>query len=1152
MSAKFLHPFADETPELQKQIGCMTGIFQMFDRHHFLTGRRLSGRNHKKLASGHALQNSSNTEAYRSTYSPQIVLEKNHSKSSNENQQASMESSRTSFSSSSCSSFSSLECNRSTQQEPASINRTFLERSAKNSPRLKRSDINNRPVRFEPLSDPPHASTQPDRQSLDFRDVVKDSINKETRSLSIKTTTKEEVKNHKLKHRDSPRPMLLSKSVDGSYVIGGDEKSRLSADLNESLQVLVKLKEAPWYFLEASEPPRSSLEAKDTSFFPVPREAPRFSYDGREISRPSLDSRDVSKPASKFRELPRLSLDSREGSLRSSNFGSKPNSILKDLDKSSINQGAPTPSNFQQEWGGHKRPSSVVAKLMGLEAMPHLGLASLKPADLTETYTSKDNDPFSGQRNRNLIAKASRGTQDSRKDQLLHSPKSSLKDPITQQLKKSDPVMKPVSNSRLPIETAPWRQQERIQIPKKTTIGYRGAQLKQHPESFYSEIEKRLKELEFQQSNKDFRALKQIFDAMQAKGLLETKKGEDQRSEVSVCKNYSDQTTTGNDQNFRSTDARNPHNTPSVPTLMKGSNTPRAFESPIVIMKPANSVSNSSDSASSDIPLEGLSGLRKLHTSDSMYRKKTSANNRMVKDQTTKASTREPACQPLVSMDKKSTDRTEEISIQKTHLRMEQCSYRRHHSSRENSGSSLKTSGSLSPRLQQRKIETEKRSRLPIPSSESNKPRRNSANRQTLESVSPRGRLRQKPAQKQQNDDQLSDISSGTRSLSHPADEISLRPDINISLVSQVDIEVTSTDSAEMGLPCLQQGSWSPSRKAANSTSSVTKQKRSSCSLNEDVSAMELAAVAPEQPSPISVLDASFYQDDMPPSPVSKAPSVFKGDESQLSEHRWSPKTSPDSSSPKSSSKFNHKKLENIENLVQKLRRLSSTDDEVPATDHIALLCETPSPDHRYVSEILLASGLLMKDINIGPMGPMPIQLHPSGRPINPDLFLVLEQTKSGMLTKLESIHENIPRPKPEREKIHRKLLFDVVNELLIQKLELTSPGAQPYLMLRARKLAGSFPSGQQLLRELCSEIEQLKADTSISDCCNDDSNLISGQDVLRQSKGWYEFGTEVPDVVLEIERMIFKDLIDEVVSGEGASGLQTKASRGRRQLFAK
>ena len=35
-------------------------------------------------------------------------------------------------------------------------------------------------------------------------------------------------------------------------------------------------------------------------------------------------------------------------------------------------------------------------------------------------------------------------------------------------------------------------------------------------------------------------------------------------------------------------------------------------------------------------------------------------------------------------------------------------------------------------------------------------------------------------------------------------------------------------------------------------------------SLSEKVSSMEFVTAAPEQPSPISVLDASFYQDDLP------------------------------------------------------------------------------------------------------------------------------------------------------------------------------------------------------------------------------------------------------------------------------------------------
>ena len=52
MSAKFLQVFTDENPELQKQIGCMTGIFQMFDRQHILAGRRINGHHHKRLPSG--------------------------------------------------------------------------------------------------------------------------------------------------------------------------------------------------------------------------------------------------------------------------------------------------------------------------------------------------------------------------------------------------------------------------------------------------------------------------------------------------------------------------------------------------------------------------------------------------------------------------------------------------------------------------------------------------------------------------------------------------------------------------------------------------------------------------------------------------------------------------------------------------------------------------------------------------------------------------------------------------------------------------------------------------------------------------------------------------------------------------------------------
>lgn len=53
MSAKYIYSLSDENPDLQKQIGCMNGIFQLFDRHHFLGGGRgIFSQNHKRLPSG--------------------------------------------------------------------------------------------------------------------------------------------------------------------------------------------------------------------------------------------------------------------------------------------------------------------------------------------------------------------------------------------------------------------------------------------------------------------------------------------------------------------------------------------------------------------------------------------------------------------------------------------------------------------------------------------------------------------------------------------------------------------------------------------------------------------------------------------------------------------------------------------------------------------------------------------------------------------------------------------------------------------------------------------------------------------------------------------------------------------------------------------
>lgn len=54
MAAKLLHSLADDNPDLQKQIGCMTGVFQLFDRHQIVSGRRITSHSPKRLPPGNS------------------------------------------------------------------------------------------------------------------------------------------------------------------------------------------------------------------------------------------------------------------------------------------------------------------------------------------------------------------------------------------------------------------------------------------------------------------------------------------------------------------------------------------------------------------------------------------------------------------------------------------------------------------------------------------------------------------------------------------------------------------------------------------------------------------------------------------------------------------------------------------------------------------------------------------------------------------------------------------------------------------------------------------------------------------------------------------------------------------------------------------
>ncbi|KAL5198978.1 hypothetical protein ABZP36_002490 [Zizania latifolia] len=1090
MPAKYLQMLGeDRRPELHRQAGCVTGILQAFDRRYPLAAHH----SHKRLLpTGHALSSSPSVREERIRCSPQIVLDKNLSKSWIDNQRApfTVELSQGSYSSSSsCSSFSSHDGNRPTQQDLSSTDQMlFPEKPFKCTPKLKSSPDSDNGLDYYPDD----ALTKPSAQSsypiLGIRNLVKDSIYRDTRDLSTRTFTKEAEKDHIFNCGDPPRSL----DEPPSSAIQGKNKGTM--DIDESLRVLAKLREASWNPTETGQQPR------------LPYDHPRFSYDGRELA------------SSKLREVPRLSLDIKESPLRNHEIDSrpKPNMIAADR-RSSIDKELNAALETQQEQPACKRLPSVVAKLMGLEDLP-------EPKD-------------------NTVVSLSRSVTE-RKEEPMLSPLSLSfhNEPTPRQQRNLDATIRNVP--KFPVETAPWKQKEKIVLPRKLPKGSKGAHGKEQPAtSVYSEIEKRLKDLDFQQSNKDLRALKQILDSMQAKGLLQNKKHE----EPSMLKLYD-----GNHKNREVTDAVRLDSTSNTKQVPEGApsfsvqeeSTTECFKSPIVIMKPAKSADLMSDVAddSSVGPLGGLSELSQVRTGNNTDKKKNTKVIRTAIEQ----HPRGPAPQPLASFDKRANGRNEEISRkQKSSSQlMIESSARRQQLQRDNNGSLLKNKKSTSPRVLQKKHNADRRARPPIPSPDPNKNQRQSGERTHLDTVSPRSKVRRKQAQAQQGGDaHQNSVGSRTRSLNQQGNDMSARSDGSVSVVSELDVEVTSADrSAEANILSSQQGTQTPGKNP--------QKVKTSYDANKNLPSMDPAATIPERPSPVSVLDSSFDQDDFfHTSKVSNSSTVDDEHHPSSSE----PSKPFDMKSTKLTTQPKNSKLANIASLLQKLQQLSVSKDDVEASpvDHIAFLCETQSPDHRYVSEILLASGLLMKDLGSGQTGLSEMQLHTSGYLINPDLFLVLEQRKSGWISKTEGMHQSRSTTRPDDPKrARRKLMFDAVNELLLQKFE------KETTVHSASSLTGGrdpLSSGQQLVKTICSGIECLE--TERSRMCQEDSSVIPDAEILQRLEGWSPSFSrrELPAMVLEIERSIFKELVDEVVHGHGesADGQPAKVGRRRRRLFA-
>ncbi|CAA2996065.1 Hypothetical predicted protein [Olea europaea subsp. europaea] len=997
MCAKVVPSFTDENRDLRKQIGCMNGIFQLFDRHHFPSRRHISSQNHKRLLPG--------------------IVERDLEEAQKESR-VSFESSRASCSSSSCSSMlSSSDYNKMTQPEAITFIPKIIRETSHQTTAMKERNT----------------SFATGQQSIDLWDVVKDSMYRETRGLSISSKAKDERRGSVLKHIDSPRPSQQYKSG----------QSRVAVS-DKSIQDLGKLQEVT----EKYKDERLAL--------------PRFSYDGRE-------SQDTLNSTIQRKELPRLSLDSRASTVKSSALQSRSNFLLQDLQIGNENSSQVLPSN--QEPGSNKRSSNVVAKLMGLEAFSDV--ISTNESRIIKIKSCADIDSVSRSPKPAGIGKH---TQDS------CSPRVLQKDPASPHLGNANSIIKLTSHSRFPPEPAPWRRPDTSQGSRKQALKSRkSSAMTPNMSSVYGEIEKRITELEILKSEKDLMALKHMLEAMEkTRQTLENRKGELAES-ASQTSRYS--VNILSDPDFRLFTQQDQRSNHQVPT-MKGTVPPTTS---IMIMKPAK-VFDKIKISSSSVPAPVTSHLQKLRTRDSTNNQESSVHKHPGKDFMSRNNLKDPSWH-IRSTYKNINRRISEV--QQT-SKAPQCI------KIQSSATCGRSSGMASPRLKQNKKGIYRQSHPTTPPSDSGTIKKK-CSKQVVASGSNR-KLHMRSTSLQHGCDQLSEHSGDTRCSSHQSDTASVTSESNTSLISQMETEVISlAHSIEMN--------------AKQNHEPI--HRNSAARLREDTITAELATTILEQPSPVSVLDAAFCRDDSP-SPVKKISTAFRDGESpNFDEAEWHVESLPDH---KGFHGHRHRKLDMIEDLVHKLRLLNPTPHE-DTRDLNKFMYESPNPDLQYITKILLASGLLRDVIPV----PTVNQHHSSYHLINPDLFDVLEQTEQNTKLENKELADENARLK-FNQKIHRKFVFDTVNEILVHKF-----ASQGLFTLGRKKL-----NQDELPREIHLELNHLQRKQY---CSQDDKNdgfvKILKEDMMHQSADWEEYTCEIPAFALDIERLIFKDLINEVVLGE-------------------
>ncbi|XP_057768601.1 protein LONGIFOLIA 1-like [Salvia miltiorrhiza] len=399
----------------------------------------------------------------------------------------------------------------------------------------------------------------------------------------------------------------------------------------------------------------------------------------------------------------------------------------------------------------------------------------------------------------------------------------------------------------------------------------------------------------------------------------------------------------------------------------------------------------------------------------------------------------------------------------------------------ENCTTSGRGSQMVSPRLQYIVLKPERGSRPNTSTSESESARTQLSKR-VREKCCEKGKHRVKSMD-------LSSLSSETRYSSYHGDTASSKSESNNSVASQAETDAVSSVNLF-------------SLNSREHQDYVTTPK-------EDMPAV----ITMEQPSPVSVLDTPFYTEGSP-SPVKKISTAFQDECPSPDEAEWNLQNLNHlAASTKSDSSYrNNQQSENLFDLIHE-SGLLKTKPKGSAANGNEYAYQSTNPEERYINKMPPELGLF-KDTSI-----IQMDSHLLFLGFNSNTFHALQEEDDTLEYSNDELCENTDKMK-KNQKIQRKIVADVANEILVRKI------TSGRLSTTSRRM-----SLQRLMKEVYLEMEQLcRMPHCNVDDEDDESIRALHVDMKYQSDDWICYSGDIPALVLDIERLIFKDLVNEVI----------------------